>query len=315
MGDFTGFSFNGVHINNVRIVRVSDGSRYNDTILPTFTDKTVAVPGGNGTYFFGSYYTQKPFTLQVAFDELTEEDLRTLRQTFNGQVVGDLVFDEQPYKRYIVKVQSAPQLKYLCFDVDEVSNLILPSNANNREMWTLTGTGRVYKGEGTIQFVAYEPFARSVNKELDDYDQANKSEWAASSGMLEDLDGYDTYSSSSSRFKIYNPGDLPTDFKILMTKASFVSLTQIALDSNQLNFGTKVAADITDNYICIDTKANMICGMSDNNLTSFSGNLYNKYIISGDFFKIPVYIGTTAKYLTLTGASGAPTIYYDYLYY
>jgi hypothetical protein len=57
MGDFTGFSFNGVHIDNVRIVRVSDGSRYNDTILPTFTDKTVAVPGGNGTYFFGSYYT------------------------------------------------------------------------------------------------------------------------------------------------------------------------------------------------------------------------------------------------------------------
>jgi hypothetical protein len=57
MGDFMGFSFNGTHIDNVRIVRVSDGSRYNDTILPTFTDKTVAVPGGNGTYFFGSYYT------------------------------------------------------------------------------------------------------------------------------------------------------------------------------------------------------------------------------------------------------------------
>ncbi|MBR7042283.1 MAG: hypothetical protein IKI04_02155 [Bacilli bacterium] len=48
--------------------------------------------------------------------------------------------------------------------------------------------------------------------------------------MLASLSGYDTY--SSSRFRIYNPGDLPTDFKILMTKASFVSLTQIALDSN-----------------------------------------------------------------------------------
>ncbi|MBR7042284.1 MAG: hypothetical protein IKI04_02160 [Bacilli bacterium] len=59
----------------------------------------------------------------------------------------------------------------------------------------------------------------------------------------------------------------------------------------------------------------MIYGMSSNNLTSFSGNLYNKYITSGDFFKIPVYTSTTAKYLTLTGASGTPTIYYDYLYY
>lgn len=307
MGDFTGFSFNGTHIDNVRIVRVSDGSRYNDTILPTFTDKTVAVPGGNGTYFFGSYYTQKPFTLQVAFDELTEENLRTLRQTFNGQVVGDLVFDEEPYKRYIVKVQSAPQFKYLCFDTE--TNSVI----NDIYEFNETYNGRVYKGEGTIQFVAYEPFARSVSKQLNDYTQANKSEWAASSGMLASLSGYDTY--SSSRFRIYNPGDLPTDFKILMTKASFVSLTQIALDSNQLNFGTKVAADITDNYICIDTKANMICGMTNNNLTSFSGNLYNKYITSGDFFKIPVYTSTTAKYLTLTGASGTPTIYYDYLYY
>jgi hypothetical protein len=59
----------------------------------------------------------------------------------------------------------------------------------------------------------------------------------------------------------------------------------------------------------------MICGMTNNNLTSFSGNLYNKYIISGDFFKIPVYTDTTAKYLALTNTSGTPTIYYDYLYY
>lgn len=312
MGDFTGFSFNGVHIDNVRIVRVGDGSRYNDTILPTFTDKTVAVPGGHGTYFFGSYYTQKPFPLQVAFDELSEENLRTLRQTFNGQVVGDLVFDEEPYKRYIVKVQSAPQFKYLCFDTE--TNSVINDIYKFEESYG----GRVYKGEGTIQLVAYEPFARSIAKQLNDFGidlYPNKNEWAAASQMLNNLDGYDTY--SSNRIQIYNAGDLPTDFKLVMPRATFSGLTKIALDDSQLTFASSKVIDSNDPYICIDTKANVIYGTTINSKLSmdgFTGRIYDKYIKSGDYFKIPVYTGSSAKYITTTGG-GAMNIYYDYLYF
>ncbi len=326
MGDFTGFSFNGVHIDNVHIVRVSDGSRYNDTILPTFTDKTVVVPGGNGTYFFGSYYTQKPFTLQVAFDELTEENLRTLRQTFNGQVVGNLVFDEQPYKKYIVKVQSAPQLKYLCFDVDEVSNLVLPSNANNREMWTLTGTGRVYKGEGTIQLVAYEPFARSVAKYLSDYTTANypnKDEWKDSTGMLADQGQYDTCSitnsSKTARFKLYNPGDAPTHFKCTIPAAAFTKLKSITCGGvqNVMTFTAPVMKG-SDVGARINSKTNLIEGVDANGKAT--GNLYNEYITTGDFFLIPQYTDTTValNFDINTNAaitSNGITLDYDYLYY
>jgi hypothetical protein len=35
-------------------------------------DKTVQIPGGDGTYYFGSYYTQRQFTIPFAFDGLTE---------------------------------------------------------------------------------------------------------------------------------------------------------------------------------------------------------------------------------------------------
>ncbi|MBQ6628104.1 MAG: hypothetical protein IJH65_04730 [Methanobrevibacter sp.] len=62
-GDFIGFTFKGVHSSELGIIRTSDGSRYNSELLPSFNDNTVAVPGGDGTYYFGSYYNQKIFPI------------------------------------------------------------------------------------------------------------------------------------------------------------------------------------------------------------------------------------------------------------
>ena len=58
-GDFMGFTFNNHHSSEYGIVRTSDGSRYNEELLPSFNDNTIAVPGGDGAYYFGSYYNQK----------------------------------------------------------------------------------------------------------------------------------------------------------------------------------------------------------------------------------------------------------------
>jgi hypothetical protein len=47
--DFIGFTYNGKHsITNFGVYRTSDGSRYNDNLVPTMTDKTADVPGGEG---------------------------------------------------------------------------------------------------------------------------------------------------------------------------------------------------------------------------------------------------------------------------
>ena len=49
MEDFIGFTYNGKHcINDFGIYRTSDGSRYNDNLVPSMTDKTADVPGGDG---------------------------------------------------------------------------------------------------------------------------------------------------------------------------------------------------------------------------------------------------------------------------
>ena len=116
-GDFIGFSFNEHRSESLGIVRVSDGSRYNEDLVPTTQDKTVQIPGGDGFYYFGSDYTQKPFTIPIAFDGLTEKQFRELQQVFGTKELGKLVFDERPYKYYMVK-SSKPQLKYICFEQD-----------------------------------------------------------------------------------------------------------------------------------------------------------------------------------------------------
>ena len=147
-GDFTGFSFGGRHSSDIGITRVSDGSRYNDNLLPNLQDVTAQVPGGDGIYYWGSFYTQKPFNINVAFDSLTEENLQELRGWFGSKDIQQLIFDEAPYKYYMAKVTSPPQFKYICFDEDGI---------------------RIYKGEGTIQFTCYYPYAKSVYKWLDEY--------------------------------------------------------------------------------------------------------------------------------------------------
>ena len=69
-GDFIGFSFCGVNSSDLGILRVSDGSRYNEYLLPNSQDNTIQIPGGDGTYYFGTYYTNRPIPIQIAFDDL-----------------------------------------------------------------------------------------------------------------------------------------------------------------------------------------------------------------------------------------------------
>ena len=307
-GDFIGFSFNGYRSEDLGIVRVSDGSRYTEDLVPTTQDKTVQVPGGDGFYYFGSDYTQKPFTIPIAFDGLTEKQFRELQQVFGTKELGKLVFDERPYKYYMVK-SSKPQLKYICFGKDGE---------------------RIYKGEGTLSFTAYYPFAKSIFKFLEKEIEketgkevyvlrktySNIEEWAEASGMKAQgtldkvpespIEG--VYSIS-----VYNAGDLETDFILKFNSAPGDAVN---IELSKQNVGNKKAflnlkkfgLKNTDTGFQINTKTNLIEGFNAEGLT---GTLYNENIIQGDFFKIPP---REDYQISVTGAT--PTeIMYDYIYY
>lgn len=143
MQDFIGFTYNGKHcINDFNIYRTSNGSRYDDNIVPSFTDKTADVPGGDGQYFFKTTHKNRQFSVSIAFDHLTEQKYREMRTWLDGREIHDLIFDEAPYKVYSAKVTGTPQLKTICFNEEGQ---------------------RIYKGEGTIQFTCYWPYAHTPN--------------------------------------------------------------------------------------------------------------------------------------------------------
>ena len=294
-GDFIGFSFNEHRSEELGIVRVSDGSRYNEDLVPTTQDKTVQVPGGDGFYYFGSDYTQRQFSINIAFDELTEKQFRELQQVFGTKELGKLVFDERPYKYYMVK-SGKPQLKYICFGKEGE---------------------RIYKGEGTLTFTAYYPFAKSIFKFLNEYGNKNKDEWKEASGMKAEKGTYDTVSDNGS-ISVYNAGDLETDFILKFDlPVDNTSISDIKITLSKENVG-KVEAFLdlkgfskknTDTGFQINTKTNLIEGFNAEGLT---GTLYNENITQGDFFKIPPR--EKGYQISVTGATPIEIVY-DYIYY
>lgn len=140
-GDFLGFQLGDIHSSQLNITRVSNGNRYTEALVSTFTDITTQVPGKDGTYYWDTFYTQTPFTIDFAFDDLRDEDIRHLKQIFGFKGVKELIFDESTYKKYMVKCSAPPTLKYVSFPYEEI---------------------KIYKGEGSVNLIAYYPYALST---------------------------------------------------------------------------------------------------------------------------------------------------------
>ena len=313
-GDFMGFQFGKYHSHDLGLVRVSDGSRYTDPSVPAFTDTVTKVPGGDGTYYWDSFYSQRTFNVQCAFDNLNEAQIRKIRQIFDGKVEDWLIFDETPFKKYRVKVQAPPQMKYLAFNEG-------------------SGRERIYKGELTLQFISYTSYAIQTFKYIDQATYVNsagttvafpnKSEWQNSVGLLSSSNTA-VSTQSGNTFYVYNPGDVPTDTLITFTApatAATMTITYTRPGDPAQQLGQLILTDIvkasSDSNIIIDSARNLIYGVdSSGNQT---GNLYNKYITAGDFFKIAVSsvaLPTQSSSCdSISCAAAQISVDYNYLYY
>lgn len=326
-GDYIGFSFGGVHSSELGIVRISDGSRFEESLLPNFQDKTATVSGKDGIYYFGSDNQQKEIALSFAFDHLTEEQLRRLKQVFSTKKPQRFILDEKPYKYYMVKVAQSAIIQHLCFDVDE-------------------GT-RIYKGEGTLNLVAYYPYARSVHKFLNEFNEGdnsdfiiypdtitadnqdkdysgiydlmvegnkpfsneqgllyyNKQEWASSTSMMNEQGNLDIAQldaiNNIVRIPVYNAGDLEADFKLFiksnsqtenqinLPKIKAIRLVQNGLILNQLTFKQFPPLKLAKNDYGLCIDTAAHLIKGVDQQNKLTTNLYNNKIQSGHFFKIP----------------------------
>ena len=194
--DLTGFKFGDYHSSQFGLIRVSNGSRYNEYLLPTLKNTTTDVPGMEGTLYFGTQKTTRSFQVDMAFDSLTEEDIRDIREWLTG--AHSLIFDERPYIQYMCILNSTPQLKYLTFE-------------ENGE--------RIYKGELSVNFVSYLPYGYSIDgkKFIDDFFDENFEEWSNASHLAyknfyegETLHTYDKFEGNN--VYVYNGGDVEADY-------------------------------------------------------------------------------------------------------
>ena len=408
-GDFTGFTFvyggKAYTTEDLGITRVSDGDRYNEPLIPEIEDKTIEIPGLDGSYFYGSDFKARNFSIKIAYDGMNEVQFRKMRQVFGYKHTGLLIFDEVPYKQYRVKIASPPELDFVCFDERKKIASTTPQDgvrvATREEvpydtaedpdnLYTNVGTDavidesvispipqsttievtreqvypweyvqddqgkdvyeRIYKGEGTIEFIAYYPFAKQLFQTLSQYRgiYTNVDEWAESSRLLETLniddnntiDAYQ-YSEDQGVINVYNPGDVATGFRLYIP---FVTDTIPTMDiyyktsdledtgQLKLHIDEITRKENNDIGLQINTTNGLIEGirnLQDSKVTS--GTLYNE-TVTGEFFKIqPCEYNTPHQIIIVSDRLGsepetdsesgqtiirnAVHIFYDYLYF
>ena len=217
--DLTGFKFGYYHTSQFGLIRVSNGSRYNEYLLPTLKNTTTDVPGIEGTLYFGTQKTTRSFQIDMAFDSLTEEDIRDIREWLTG--AHPLIFDERPYIQYMCILNSAPQLKYLTFEENGM---------------------RIYKGELSINFVSYLPYGYSVDgkKFIDDFFDENFEEWSNASHLAyknfyegETLHTYDKFEGNN--VYVYNGGDVEANY-VLTCYFTENATTKISMNGASYEF-------------------------------------------------------------------------------
>lgn len=326
-GDFIGFSFDGVHSSQLGIIRVSEGDRYSEILQPEFEDQLLPIPGGGGQYYFGSNYRERHINISIAFDSMTEEQMRQLTRLFSTTKPCSLIFDERPYKVYTVKLASPIQLHYVCFDNFKQTNngknriakylkQYTDSNIGNR-MKNSTEKYRVYKGDGSIEFICTSLYAYAPFKTLDSYlrngypitTYTNIDQWAAASGIL----SAEAYNASridkavvpqvtgdinwKSQITVYNPGDIDSPFQLylpfdnngIIKGNSNRANVRIQVGNELMYFDTIRRKDKRDSGIIINTDNHLIegtIGQKEKGVWIRTGTVYNQYLIAGDFPKI-----------------------------
>lgn len=322
-GPFLGFTYNGRHSSELGIVRINTGNRAEMPLSPSFKDSTAEVPGGKGLYYFNTQIQQRQFTINFAYDDLAEEDVRELREWLNPLEQGELIFDEEPYKAYIVKPNTQPKLSYLVFDkgiTTETFKLYEPS--------TVKSSGRVYKGEGAIGLTAYYPYAKAPSKELSYYNSntkeggfGNQDEWKIAAGFDKEV--------QLDSLECYNRGDIETPVALNFKVARDIN-TNEAVSGNvgiELYSGTTSQIGTRIGYVYMDaSKMSINMNYTINSklelITDENGVARNDIIVASKFFYLPPREECFFSVNYLSGYTGERTnsttaitnIDYDYLY-
>lgn len=351
MADFIGFYLDGIHSSTYGILRVSDGDRYKEGLIPEFEDREIELSGGSGSIYVNTQYKKTPFDIEIAFDHLTEQQFRDMRKWLGGEKLHSFRFDERPYKTYWVKLESRPELEYVCF-MEESDSVFKQEE-------------RIYKGEGTLNFVAYDPFGYCIDNSIQIVENAaditevglitfedginwqvldsytpfeiidnNVDEWGIVSGLktssqLKNYNKFFTLISQETReytSSLYNPGDFDADFELMISfpeeegEIENYTLTfLLAKEDEDFSPVFQISLEGLDysNKVVLNSKKHSLSVYKNigSAPTSVKKDLRYDLVKSTDWFKIP----TGESRLKIECARALPSIdfkiKYNYKYY
>ena len=192
MEEFTGFSFCGIHSTRYGVSAVSNSGTYSMPLFASFSDTMESVDGYEGSYYFGTNYSNKSRPIYCVVENADENTYRAIQSWLNPKRVGKLTFDETPFKYYIAKIANVPSFDYI------------PMGDESR--------GYRYNALFTLEFIAFNPFAYSYHNILEDFENVDSNLYAKS-GILPSI-----YTSTTSiesvnnerTLLLYNGGNVRT---------------------------------------------------------------------------------------------------------
>ena len=219
--EFVGFSFNGKHSSEFGLTAVVPSDMYIENLFADFDDRTVEVQGKDGAYYFGTQIKTKPLRLTVAFDNMNGAQKRNIINWLNPRKIGKLIFDEAPYKYYMVKITAPPTFSFVPFS-EEKNNL----------------RQHIYKGSFELEFVSFDPYGYSEYAHVGQvpvwngssystvYNDSNLPEWYLESGLFDIVPSATVVPNITSGFLIANSGVdiIPYNFYNGGNTASIVDL-------------------------------------------------------------------------------------------
>ena len=137
--EMDGFSYNGIHCEELGLTYVQNVV---DRLLsvPAYKPTTKTVTAHPGAYWYENTVSQRDFTLECVYEDLTVAELEEILRWVDRESKGMLVFDDRPFVYYLVR-PSKP-----------------PSGKRYSEHLRCSDGEPVTSGTFTFSFTGYDPF-------------------------------------------------------------------------------------------------------------------------------------------------------------
>lgn len=113
----------------------------------------------------------------------------------------------------------------------------------------------------------------------------NLDEWREAS-QIPHRPPYGIYDETTGIYKLYNAGDIPTHFRLYLSRESVSCEFVVAISDNKALHVAGISLQTGDTALLYDSRTKLLRGCDAEHKPT--GTIYNQYIIAGDFFELPL---------------------------